>query len=405
MQLALVLLLGLATGAAAVLAGLKPALDDRRRSAQRVVDLERDLAATSARLEAAERGFDHRLSDAVRTASAEAFQQAGTRYLDQARSQLATTVAPLQESLKRVDASVEQADRARAQSYGALRQQVELLSERTGSLANALRSPHVRGRWGEVQLRNVVERAGLLEHCDFTAQTAARSSDGDLLRPDLTVRIPGGKSVVVDAKVPLAAYLDSFETTDENARRELLAGHARQVREHVAKLSAKAYWRQFAPAPDFVIMFVPDETLLRVAHEYEPGLSEEAWSSNVILASPSTLMVLLRTVAAIWQQETVAQSAREVHELGSELHKRLATFAGHLARVGRSLGSAVGSYNDAVGSFESRVLVQARRLEEHGIDGELEPPAPVEKLARQPALESGAEPRPLEVLPGDANAA
>ena len=405
MQLAIALLVGLTAGAAGVLVVLRPALEERRRSAQRVVDLERDLAATCARLEAAERGFDQRLADAVRTASAEAFQQTGTRYLDQARSQLATTVAPLQESLKRVDASVEQADRARAQSYGALRQQVELLSERTGTLANALRSPHVRGRWGEVQLRNVVERAGLLEHCDFTAQTTTRSSEGDLLRPDLTVRIPGGKSVVVDAKVPLAAYLDSFETTDESERRELLGAHARQVREHVAKLSAKAYWRQFAPAPDFVIMFVPDETLLRVAHDFEPGLSEEAWSSNVILASPSTLMALLRTVAAIWQQETVAQSAHEVHELGSELHKRLATFAAHLARVGRSLGSAVGSYNDAVGSFESRVLVQARRLEEHGIDGELEPPAPVERLARQPVVDSTAEPPPLEVLPGDANAA
>ena len=192
------------------------------------------MAVASARVEAAGQGFDRRLADAVRAASAEAFQQTGTRYLEQARSQLATTVAPLQESLKRVDATVEQADRARAQSYGALRQQVELLSERASSLANALRSPHVRGRWGEAQLRNVVERAGLLEHCDFTAQTSTRTSEGDLLRPDLIVRIPGGKSVVVDAKVPLAAYLDAFETADEADRRERLADHARQVREHVA---------------------------------------------------------------------------------------------------------------------------------------------------------------------------
>jgi DNA recombination protein RmuC len=405
MQLALALLVGVAAGASCVLVLMRPALDERRRSGARVVELERELAGATVRVQAAEQGFDHRLADTVRAASAEAFQQTGTRYLEQARSQLATTVAPLQESLKRVDATVEQADRARSQSYGALRQQVELLSERTGSLANALRSPHVRGRWGEVQLRNVVDRAGLLEHCDFTTQTTTRSSEGDLLRPDLTVRIPGGKSVVVDAKVPLAAYLDAFETTDEAERRERLASHARQVRDHVAKLAAKAYWRQFAPAPDFVVMFVPDETLLRVAHDHEPGLSEEAWSNNVILASPSTLMALLRTVAAIWQQETVAESAREVHEIGTELHKRLGTFAGHLARVGRSLGSAVGSYNDAVGSFESRVLVQARRLEEHGIDGELEVPPPVDRLARQPALETATEPPPLEVLPRDANAA
>jgi DNA recombination protein RmuC len=402
---AITLVLGLGIGAAGAVLLLRPALQERRRAADRVVVLERELAVASTRAAAAEEGFGHRLADAVRTASAEAFQQTGTRYLEQARSHLATAVAPLQESLKRVDATVEQADRARAQSYGALRQQVELLSERTGSLANALRSPHVRGRWGEAQLRNVVERAGLLEHCDFVAQASTRTADGDLLRPDLIVRIPGGKSVVVDAKVPLAAYLDAFEATDETERVARLADHARQVRDHVGKLAAKAYWRQFTPAPDFVVMFVPDETLLRVAHEHEPGLSEEAWASNVILASPSTLMTLLRTVAAIWQQETVAQSAREVHELGTELHKRLATFAGHLARVGRSLGSAVGSYNEAVGSFESRVLVQARRLEERGIDGALEAPAPVERLARQPLVESPAEPRPLEVLPGDANAA
>jgi DNA recombination protein RmuC len=405
MQLGLALIVGFAAGLGAAFAVLRPALSERRRAAERVVALERDVAVAAARVEAAEQGFDRRLADAVRAASAEAFQQTGTRYLEHARSQLATTVAPLQESLKRVDATVEQADRARAQSYGALRQQVELLSERTGSLANALRSPHVRGRWGEAQLRNVVERAGLLEHCDFTAQASTRTGDGELLRPDLTVRIPGGKAVVVDAKVPLAAYLDAFETSDEAERQARLADHARQVREHVGKLSAKAYWRQFSPAPDFVVMFVPDETLLRVAHEHDPALSEDAWASNVILASPSTLMTLLRTVAAIWQQETVAQSAREVHELGTELHKRLGTFAGHLARVGRSLGSAVGSYNEAIGSFESRVLVQARRLEEHGIDGELEAPAPVDRLARQPAVDASAEPRPLEVLPGDANAA
>jgi DNA recombination protein RmuC len=405
MQLALALIVGFAAGLGAAFVLLRPALSERRRAAERVVALERDVAVAAARVEAAEQGFDGRLADAVRAASAEAFQQTGTRYLEHARSQLATTVAPLQESLKRVDATVEQADRARAQSYGALRQQVEVLSERTGSLANALRSPHVRGRWGEAQLRNVVERAGLLEHCDFTAQASTRTGEGELLRPDLTVRIPGGKSVVVDAKVPLAAYLDAFETSDEAERHARLVDHARQVREHVAKLSAKAYWRQFSPAPDFVVMFVPDETLLRVAHEHDPALSEDAWASNVILASPSTLMTLLRTVAAIWQQETVAQSAREVHELGTELHKRLGTFAGHLARVGRSLGSAVGSYNEAVGSFESRVLVQARRLEEHGIDGELEAPAPVDRLARQPAVDASAEPRPLEVLPSDANAA
>jgi DNA recombination protein RmuC len=389
---------------------LRPALLDRRRAAAdatgRVIELERELAGMTARVESAESGFDHRLADAVRTASNEAFQQTGTRFLDTARSQLETTVAPLQESLRRVGTTVQDLDRAREQSYGALRQQVAVLSERTGSLANALRSPNVRGRWGEAQLRNVVERAGMLEHCDFTMQAATRDGDGDLLRPDLVVRIPGGKSVVVDAKVPLASYLEAFETTDEGERRARLEGHARQVRDHMGKLGGKAYWRQFSPAPDFVVMFVPDETLLRVAHDHDPALSEDAWGHGVILASPSTLMALLRTVAATWQQETVAESAREVHELGQELHKRLATFAAHLGKVGKGLTSAVGSYNEAVGSFESRVVVQARKLEEHGIDGLLESPVPVERLARplhEPDLPT--LPAALEMVPGDANAA
>ena len=237
-------------------------------------------------------------------------------------------------------------------------------------------------------------------------QAATRDGDGDLLRPDLVVRIPGGKSVVVDAKVPLASYLEAFETTDEGERRARLEGHARQVRDHMGKLGGKAYWRQFSPAPDFVVMFVPDETLLRVAHDHDPALSEDAWGHGVILASPSTLMALLRTVAATWQQETVAESAREVHELGQELHKRLATFAAHLGKVGKGLTSAVGSYNEAVGSFESRVVVQARKLEEHGIEGSLESPVPVERLARpldEPDLPT--LPAALEMVPGDANAA
>jgi DNA recombination protein RmuC len=406
MTIVIGVLAGAFVGATALWLGLRGALAAGRTAAVRVADLDRDLVVALARLESSEAGFDRRLAEAVRSASVEAFQQTGTRYLEQARSQLETTVAPLRESLQRVGNSVQELDRARAQSYGALRQQVELLSERTGSLANALRQPHVRGRWGESQLRNVVERAGMLEYCDFVAQTSTRDGDGDLHRPDLIVRVPGGKSIVVDAKVPLAAYLEAFEARADEERHERLQVHARQVRDHVGKLAAKAYWRQFAPAPDFVVMFVPDETLLRVAHDYDPALSEDAWTSGVILASPSTLMTLLRTVAAIWQQETVAQSAREVHELGTELHKRLATFAGHLGKVGRALGTAVGSYNEAVGSFEARVLVQARKLEEHGVPGELEAPAPVERLARE--LSTGNDtppPAPLEVLPRDANAA
>jgi DNA recombination protein RmuC len=253
----------------------------------------------------------------------------------------------------------------------------------------------------------VVELSGMLEHCDFVAQASTRGDDGDLLRPDLVVRIPGGKSVVVDAKVPLQAYLDAFETTDEAERRERLAAHARQVRDHLTKLAAKAYWRQFSPAPDFVVMFVPDETLLRVAHEHDPRLSEDGWSQHVIIASPSTLMSLLRTVAAVWQQETIAESARQVSDLGRELYKRLATMGTHMAKLGRTLDGAVDAYNKTVGSLERQVLPQARRFQDHGITG-IEAPElqPVDRQARSlaaPELTAGEA--QLDVLPADAHAA
>ena len=394
------LLIGFVAGAGAVALLL---LRERVAHARNVLDLERERAATNARLEAAERSFDTRLAEAVRAVTAETFHESGTRYLDAARGQLETTVAPLKESLAAVGLRVQELDRAREQAYGALRQQVSLLSERTGSLANALRSPSVRGRWGEAQLRNVVELAGMLEHCDFVSQASIRDGAGDLLRPDLVVRIPGGKRVVVDAKVPLQAYLEAFETSDQAEREARLAGHARQVRDHAAKLAAKSYWRQFSPAPDFVVMFVPDETLLRVAHEHDRRLAEDAWAQGVVIASPSTLMTLLRTVAAVWQQETVAESAQAVHELGVELHKRLGTFASHLAKVGRSLRSSVGAYNEAVGSFESRVLVQARKLEEHGVGGSLDSPEQIDLQAR--SIGTDDETASVVALPRDAHAA
>ena len=398
-----VLLIGFVVGAGIGLLVLAGTAVRLRAEQQRRRGLEQSLAAERARAEASERSFDARLADAVRTASIEAFRDSGTRYLDAARGQLETTVAPLRQSLEDVGLRVQELDRAREHAYGALRQQVSLLSERTGNLANALRSPSVRGRWGEAQLRNVVEIAGMLEHCDFVAQASTRAADGDLLRPDLVVRIPGGKQVVVDAKVPLASYLEAFETTDETERAARFAAHARQVRDHATKLAAKAYWRQFTPTPDFVVMFVPDETLLRVAHEQDRSLAEDAWANGIVLASPSTLMTLLRTVAAVWQQETVAKSAQQVHELGCELHKRLGTFAAHLAKLGRSLDGAVGTYNEAVGSFESRVLVQARRLEDHGVGGELESPAQVERQTR--SLGSDIEEAPIVEFQRDAHAA
>jgi DNA recombination protein RmuC len=303
-----------------------------------------------------------------------------------------------------MDRQIQGVERIRHEAYGSLRNQVATLSERTGSLANALRAPHVRGRWGEVQLKNVVEQAGMLEHCDYVRQ-ATTTDDERTLRPDLVVRIPGGKHVVVDAKAPLVAYLDAFEATDDAERARHLADHARQVRDHVAKLSGKQYWRQFEPSPDFVVMFLPDESYLRAAHEHDAALAEDAWSANVILASPSTLVALLRTVAATWQQETVAESAREVHSLGRELYERIGKVGEHLAKLGRSLDGSVRSYNEAVGSLETRVLVTARKLEEHGIGGELESPTPVEHAARPLTAPELQERAPLAILAGDADAA
>ena len=386
------LLIGLAVGAFAVLLAVRPALVERRRRMQEVVALERELAAREAEL-AVERGSrDEWLAGAIKALSTEELDANSARFLELAETHLSGHVRPLKDSLERMDQQLRSVERVRQESYGALQTQVSTLSERAGSLTNALRTPHVRGRWGEAQLRNVVEYADMVEHCDYVTQATVSTEDGSL-RPDLVVRIPGGKHVVVDAKAPLAAYLDAFETSDEAERGRRFADHARQVREHIGKLSAKGYWRQFEPSPDFVVMFLPDESYLRVAHEHDSSLQEYAWSSNVILASPSTLMILLRTVSMTWRQETLTESAREISDLGRELYKRLATMGAHFSKLGRSLEGAVDSYNKTVGSLERQVLPQARRFENHGISG-VEPPElqPIERQTRPLAAAELVEP-------------
>jgi len=374
---------------------------------QEVIQLERTLAAKEAELAVERDSRDGRLEAAIKALSTEALDANSARFLELAETHLSGQVRPLKESLERMDQQLQSVERVRQESYGALRTQVATLSERAGSLTNALRTPHVRGRWGEAQLRNVVEYAGMIEYCDYVSQATTSTDDGTL-RPDLVVRIPGGKHVVVDAKAPLSAYLDAFETSDEAERERRFADHARQVREHVTKLSAKAYWRQFEPSPDLVVMFLPDESYLRTAHEHDPSLQEYAWSSNVILASPSTLMMLLRTVAMTWQQETIAESAREISDLGRELYKRLSTMSAHFAKLGRSLDGAVDAYNKTVGSLERQVLVQARRFEQHGISG-IEPPEvqPVDRQTRSLAAAELVDPAQtsLEALSAGADAA
>jgi DNA recombination protein RmuC len=267
--------------------------------------------------------------------------------------------AEVMQGLDRLSDQLIEIDRGRASWQGEFRRHLTELQQETRGLSTALRRPQVRGRWGELHLRRAVELAGLVDRCDFTEQL--RVADGSL-RPDLVVHLVGGRQVVVDAKVPLDAYLDATTTDDRARRDDALARHARQLRQHVDGLSSKAYWRALPETPEFVVLFVPAESCLAVALDTDRDLIEYAAERQVVLASPTTLIALLRTVAHGWRHEALADQAREIHRLGRDLHDRLATLSGHLDGVGRSLTAAVGHYNSAVGSLESRVLVSARRF-------------------------------------------
>jgi DNA recombination protein RmuC len=301
---------------------------------------------------------------------------------------VALLVEPLKDQLGRVQQQLQALELERTRSSAELREQVshvalgsERLTRETRALVDALRRPQARGRWGELHLRKVVEHAGMLDRCDVTEQSSLQTADGTL-RPDLVVNLAGGGCVVVDAKVTLAAYLSGVEAGDEQARSEQMATHARHLRQHVDRLADKAYWSALEQSPEFVVLFLPGEAFLAPALEADPALLEHAMSRRVHIATPTTLLSLLRAVAYAWQQHQLADNAHEVFAAGRELYSRLSTFGGHIDKLGRSLTTTVADFNKTVGSLERNVLTSARRMTELGLDGQLPEPRPVEELPR-----------------------
>jgi DNA recombination protein RmuC len=331
-------------------------------------------------------------------ATLEKFQQGAKSDLEARQKAVDELVKPIKESLEKVDGKLGEIEKARVGAYSALNEQLKglvethlpMLRNETANLVKALPQPTVRGRWGEIQLKRVVEMAGMVDHCDFAEQESRTTEDGRL-RPDLIVRLPGGKRIVVDAKAPVTAYLNALETDDEAAQRACLADHARQVRDHIVALGRKGYREQFESTPEFVVLFLPGEMFFSAALQQDPGLIEFGVNEKVIPATPTTLIALLRAVAYGWRQEALAKNAQEVADLGKQLYERVASLAGHWTDVGDRLGKAVDAYNKSVATLESRVLVSARRLRDLKAGTETVDIEAIEPVERAPRALQAAE--------------
>jgi DNA recombination protein RmuC len=382
-------------------AQLKAALEGERRAAtERIASFKNATEELSEKFKALSRDAlkDNNQSFLeLAHSTLQKFQQSAKGDLELKQKAIDELVRPLKESLERVDSKIGEMEKTRAGAYSELREQVKALATsqlqlqaETGNLVTALRAPHVRGRWGEIQLRRVVELAGMLQYCDFVEQETVVTSDGRI-RPDVIVRLPGNRTIVIDAKVPFDAFYESISTTDDVIRSAKLKDHARLVRAHIGALSKKSYWESVQPTPEFVLLFLPGETFYSAALEIDPKLIEDGVGQGVIIATPTTLIALLKAVSYGWRQEQMATNAQEVSKLGKDLYDRLRTFTNYFAEIGRGLDRALDSYNKGVGSLEARVLVTARKFKERGaIAGEeIEILEPIDKLARPLSLDEG----------------
>jgi DNA recombination protein RmuC len=369
---------------------------ERRASEERGVAFETARAQLAASFNSlAGEALKHNTTEFLKLAqeNLKQYQVQAQGELSQREKAVENLVKPIYQALEKTEAQVRQMEKERQTAFGALTKHLETMAEshrllqgETRNLVQALRRPEVRGQWGEMTLKRLAELAGMVEHCDFVEQATVRSEDG-LLRPDMIVRMPDARDIVVDAKTPLDAYLSAMEATDDETRQKELARHARKLRDRVKELAGKAYWQQFSQSPDFVVLFIPGDQFLSAALDVDRRLLEDALADKVIIATPTSFVALLRAVAYGWRQQSLAENAERIREVGEELYGRLTTFTEYLAKLGKSLETSVGHFNKAVGSFDARVLPSARKFAEMGVSAkkELEKPEQVETGVRQVA--------------------